>query len=141
MPRLRRRLSGRAALPASAIGYGLAAGLFTGTTVVPVAYLGAFAWGVSGAVFFAAAGTRIQQLAPVAVHGRIMGVISTLESAADTTALPLAGVVLAGAGVRAGAAVLAAVAVAAGGAGLVVSGGNRAPACRGTPGWRRRSRR
>jgi Na+/melibiose symporter-like transporter len=141
LPRLRGRLSGRAALPASAIGYGLAAGVFTGTTVVPVAYLSAFAWGVSGAVFFAVAGTRIQRLAPVAVHGRIMGVISTLESAADTTALPLAGVILAGAGVRAGAAVLAGVAVAAGAAGLVLSGGNQAPACRGTPGWRRRSRR
>jgi hypothetical protein len=141
LARLRGPLSGRAALPASAIGYGLAAGLFTGTTVVPVAYLGAFAWGVSGAVFFAVTATRIQRLAPVAVHGRVMGVISTLESAADTAALPLAGVILAGAGVRPGAAVLAGVAVAAGLAGLVLSGGNRARACPGTPGWRRRSRR
>ncbi len=52
LPRARGRLPGtgteRKALAAGAIGYGLAAALFTGTTWVPAAYLGAFAWGASG---------------------------------------------------------------------------------------------
>jgi predicted MFS family arabinose efflux permease len=108
-------------LSGSAIGYGLAACLFTGTTSVPAAYLGAFAWGVSGAVFFAVAVTALQQLAPVHVQGRIMGVTATIESAADTISLPLAGVISAIAGIRPGAAALAAVAIAAGSIGFVLT--------------------
>jgi hypothetical protein len=50
-----------------------------------------------------------------------MGVISMLESAAHTAALPLAGVVLAGAGIRPGAAVLAGAGVAAGGVALAAA--------------------
>jgi MFS family permease len=46
--------------------------------------------------------------------GRVMGVISTAESATETVSMPLAGAILAVAGIRPGALALAAVAVAAG---------------------------
>jgi MFS family permease len=118
LPRARRRWprtgAGAGALAAGAIGYGLAAALFTGTTWIPAAYLGAFAWGVSGTVFYTVATTALQQLAPADKLGRVMGVISTAESATETVGMPLAGVLIAVAGIRPGALALAAVAVVAG---------------------------
>jgi len=113
LPRLRDRLGGQA-LAASAVGYGLAACMFTGTVWVPVAYAGAAAWGIAGAVFGTVAVTSLQRLAPAGMHGRVMGVAATVQSAADTIGLPLAGAVVAVLGVRGGAVALAAVAVAAG---------------------------
>jgi MFS family permease len=118
LPRARHRLSGTGArtkaLAAGAIGYGLAAALFTGTTWIPAAYLGAFAWGASGTVFYTVAATTLQRLAPAGTLGRVAGVISTAESAAETASMPLAGVIVAVAGIRPGALALAAIAVAAG---------------------------
>jgi hypothetical protein len=101
-------------MPAAAAGYGLAAALFAGTTWVPAAYLGAVAWGVSGTVFYTVAVTALQRLAPADTLGRVMGMVSTTESATETASMPLAGVVLDTVGIRPGAAALAAVAVAAG---------------------------
>ena len=126
LPRLRDHLGGRA-LAASAVGYGLAACVFAGTTWVPVAYAGAFAWGIAGAVFGTLAVTTLQRLTPVRAHGRVMGVAATVQSAGDTIGLPLAGATLAALGVRAGAVALAAVAVAAG-ASVAVTPLPRAPA-------------
>lgn len=114
VPRFRDRLTGRSALAGSAVGYGLAAAVFIGTRSVPVAYLGAFTWGVSGAVFMALSVTTLQKLAPMHTHGRIMGVITTVESALSTIGLPVAGVTLAVLGIRPGALSLAAVAVTTG---------------------------
>jgi hypothetical protein len=91
----------------------LAAALFTGTPWVPVAYLGAFAWGAGGTVFYTVAATTLQRLAP-ATLGRAAGVISTAESAVETGSMPAAGALVAVAGLRPGALILAAVAVAAG---------------------------
>ncbi|HEX3488223.1 MAG TPA: MFS transporter [Streptosporangiaceae bacterium] len=116
--RFRARLAGPRLLAASAAGYGLAAALFTGTTLVPVAYAGAFAWGVTGALFGAVALTTLQRLAPAHAHGRVMGVSATLQSWVETVGLPLGGVALAGLGIRAGALALAAVAIAGGVIGL-----------------------
>ena len=114
LSRVRARLTGRTVLVASATGYGLAACLFAGTTSVPVAYAGAFLWGAAGSVFGAVSLTRLQQVAPVQAHGRVMSVTATLQSWVETLALPLGGVTLAAVGVRAGALVLAGVAVIAG---------------------------
>jgi MFS family permease len=118
LPRARRLLSGTGArtkaLAGGAIGYGLAAALFTGTSWIPAAYLGAFAWGASGTVFYTVASTTLQRLAPAGTLGRVAGVISTAESVAETASMPLAGVLVAVAGIRPGALALAAVAVAAG---------------------------
>jgi hypothetical protein len=83
-----------------------------------VAYAGAFLWGVAGSVFGAVSLTTLQQVAPVHAHGRVISVTATLQSWVETLALPLGGVTLATAGVRAGALVLAGVAVTAGLAGL-----------------------
>jgi predicted MFS family arabinose efflux permease len=120
LPRLRGRwpetAAGPKALAAGAIGYGLAAALFTGSTWVPVAYLAAFAWGASGAVFYAVAASTVQRLAPADVLGRTIGVISTAESAVETASMPLAGALVVIAGIRPGALAIAAVAVAAGAA-------------------------
>ncbi len=112
--RIGARLGGRKILSASAIGYGLAACMFMGTTSIPIAYAGAFTWGITGALFSAVALTTLQQLAPVQAHGRIMGVTGTIQSAADTIGQPLAGVTLAALGIRVGALGLAGVSVAAG---------------------------
>jgi MFS family permease len=118
--RVRARLARRPVLGASAIGYGLAACLFIGTTSVPVAYAGAFAWGAAGSVFGAVALTALQQAAPVHAHGRVMGVAATIQAWTETIGLPLGGVTLAALGVRPGAVALAGVAIAAGLAGLWV---------------------
>jgi hypothetical protein len=104
---------------AGAIAYGLAAALFTGTTCVPAAYIGAFAWGASGTMFYTAAATTLQRLAPAGTLGRVMGVGSTAESATETASMPLAGALMATAGIRLGALAIAAVAVAAGMACLI----------------------
>src|SRR5271170_6082668 len=68
--RIRARLTAGPILMASAIGYGLAAGLFTGTTWVPVAYAGAFAWGAAGSVFGAVGLTALQRAASGPAPGR-----------------------------------------------------------------------
>jgi MFS family permease len=120
LPVIRRRLpAARSAvrlLAAGAIGYGLAAALYTGTPWVLIAYLGAFTWGAGGTVFYAVAATSLQRLAPAGTLGRAAGVISMAESAAESGSMPVAGAVVAMAGLRPGAFVLAAVAVAAGAA-------------------------
>ena len=118
LPVIRRRLPvTRPALEvmaAGAISYGLTAALFTGTPWIPVAYIGAFAWGASGTVFYTVAATTLQRLAPAGTLGQVAGVISTAESTVENLSMPLAGVLLAATGIRAGALVLAAAAVAAG---------------------------
>jgi MFS family permease len=120
LPRVGRRLSGTGAttkaLAGGAIGYGLAAALFTGTTWIPAAYVGAFVWGASGMVFYTVAATALQRLAPAGTLGRVAGLISTAESATETASMPLAGVIVAIAGIRPGALVVAAVTIAAGAA-------------------------
>jgi MFS family permease len=118
LPRVGRRLTGTGAttkaLAGGAIGYGLAAALFTGTTWIPAAYFGAFAWGASGMAFYTVAATTLQRLAPAGTLGRVAGVITTAESASETASMPLAGAVVATAGIRLGALALAGVAVVAG---------------------------
>jgi MFS family permease len=124
LPVIRRRLEAtRSAvrlMAAGAISYGMAAALFTGTPWVPVAYLGAFAWGAGGTVFYTVAATALQRLAPAGTLGRVAGVISTAESGTETVSMPAAGALVAVAGLRPGALALAAVAVTAGAACLLV---------------------
>jgi MFS family permease len=120
LSRIGSRLAGSKTLMASAAGYGLAACLFTGTTWVPAAYTGAFLWGATGSVFGAVAVTRLQQIAPVHAHGRVMSISATLQSWTETAGLPLGGVTLAALGVRPGALALAGVALAAGLLGLAI---------------------
>jgi MFS family permease len=148
IPRFKARLTGRRVLGASGACYGLAAALFTGTTLVPVAYAGAFAWGVTGAVFGTVTLTTLQQAAPVEAHGRIMGVTTAVQSWVETIGLPLGGVTLAVLGIRAGALALAAVALLGG---LICMGiaathpaepaGNPAPGTEGARKSRRNSAR
>ena len=118
LPVIRRRLPAtRPALEvmaAGAISYGLTAALFTGTPWIPVAYIGAFAWGASGTVFYTVAATTLQRLAPAGTLGQVAGTISTAESTIENLSMPLAGVLLAATGIRAGTLILAAAAVAAG---------------------------
>jgi MFS family permease len=118
LPVIRRRLPAtRPALKVmagGAISYGLTAALFTGTPWVLAAYIGAFAWGASGTVFYTVATTTLQRRAPAGTLGQVAGVISTAESTIENLSMPLAGVLLAATGIRAGAPVLAAAAVVAG---------------------------
>jgi MFS family permease len=126
LPVVRRRVPGSRStarlLAAGAISCGLAAALLTGTPWVPVAYLGAFAWGVGGTVFYAAAATTLQRLAPAGALGRVAGVISTAESTTESISMPVAGALVAVAGLRPGALFLAAAAAAAGAACLLPGG-------------------
>lgn len=112
--RVRGRLAGPVMTSVTAVCYGLAACLFAGTTVVPVAYAGAFAWGVSGAVFGAVSLTTLQQAVPVTMHGRVMGLLAAVQSWVETAGLPLGAIALAVLGVRTGADALAGVAVVGG---------------------------
>ena len=112
--RIKAQLTGNTILSVSAICYGLAATMFIGTASVPVAYSGAFLWGISGALFGAVALTTLQQAAPVHAHGRVMSVIGTVDSWVETVGLPLGGVTLGLLGIRAGALALAGVAVVTG---------------------------
>ncbi len=118
LPVIRRRLPGTRSpmrlLTAGSASCGLAAALFTGTPWVPVAYLGAFIWGACGAVFYAVAATTLQRLAPAGKLGRVSGVISTAESTLESLSMPVAGALVAVAGLQPGALLLAAVAVGAG---------------------------
>src|SRR3984885_15696273 len=118
LPVIRRRVPGTRSpmwlLTAGAASCGLAAALFTGTSWVPVAYLGALSWGACGTVFYAVAATTLQRLAPAGKLGRVAGVISTAESTTESISMPVAGALVAVAGLRPGALLLAAVAVAAG---------------------------
>lgn len=130
LPVIRRRLPAvrpSRLLAAGAIGYGLTAAVFAGTPWVPVAYLGAFAWGAGGTVFYAVAATTLQRLAPAGILGRAAGVISTAESAAESASMPAAGALVTFAGLRPGVFALAAVAVAAGAACLLGSPGTFSP--------------
>jgi MFS family permease len=108
IPLVRRRM------PKTAISCGLAAALLTGTPWIPVAYLGALLWGVCGTVFYAAATTTLQRLAPPGRLGRVAGVISAAESTTESISMPIAGALVAVAGLQPSALILAAVAVAAG---------------------------
>ena len=63
-----------------------------------VAYIGAFAWGASGTVFYTVAATTLQRLAPAGTLGQVAGVISTAESTIENLSMPLAGVLLAATG-------------------------------------------
>ncbi len=127
IPRFKGRLTGSRVLGASGACYGLAACVFTGTTVVPVAYAGAFIWGVTGTVFGTVTLTTLQRAAPVRAHGRIMGVTTAINSWVETIGLPLGGVTLAGLGIRAGAVALAGVAIIAGLACLAIAVAHPAP--------------
>jgi MFS family permease len=120
LPAVRRRRPGSRLpariLAAGAISCGLAAALLTGTPWVLVAYFGALAWGACGTVFYAAATTSLQRLAPPAKLGRIAGVISAAESTTESISMPMAGALVAVAGLQPSALIVAAVAVAAGAA-------------------------
>jgi MFS family permease len=116
-------------MAAAGAGYAVAGALFTTTTIVPVAYLGAFLWGCVGATFYAFWATVIQRFSPPDATGRLFGVSGMLNSVADTVALPAAGLVVAQLGVRSGAALLAAVP-------LAVCLASLTPAAR----WRRHDR-
>jgi MFS family permease len=127
IPRLKDRLTGRRVLGVSGACYGLAACLFTATTFVPVAYVGAFIWGITGAVFGTVTITSLQQASPQRAHGRIMGVTTAIGAWVETLGLPLGGVTLAALGIRAGAVALAGVAILAGLTCLTIAAMNPAP--------------
>ncbi len=59
--------------------------------MVPVAYAGAFTWGVAGALFSAVVVTTLQRLTPAHVHGRVMGLSPTLQSWVETIGCRWAG--------------------------------------------------
>ena len=101
-------------LSLAVVAYGLAACLFVGTTWVPVAYLGAFLWGVSGMVLWVVKLTATQRLAAVEAHGRVLSLQGAAASIAEVVGLAAAGAVIAALGVQPGAFALAAVPIVVG---------------------------
>ena len=73
---------------------GVAAMSYVGTTWLPLALVGVFAWGACVAFFYAPAKTLLQRYGPVAAHGRILSINQTLEPVADLVFTPLAAVAL-----------------------------------------------
>ncbi|HEV2810097.1 MAG TPA: MFS transporter [Acidimicrobiales bacterium] len=76
------------------IASGLAAMLYVGTTWLPFAFVGVFAWGACVAFFYAPAKTLLQRYAPIAAHGRILSINQSLEPVANLMFTPLAAVAL-----------------------------------------------
>lgn len=73
---------------------GVAAMSYVGTTWLPFALVGVFAWGACVAFFYAPAKTLLQRYAPVAAHGRILSINQSLEPVADLMFTPLTAVAL-----------------------------------------------
>jgi predicted MFS family arabinose efflux permease len=111
------------ALAVSVLLSGFAAVIYVGTGSAAVAFVGVFLWGVDVAFFSAPSRTLLQRATPIAAHGRVMSLFTTVESWAGMLAIPLAGLIAEQIGVRGLALVAAGITTTAGVVGVL-----RAPA-------------
>jgi MFS family permease len=86
----------------------LAAPLYVGTTLLPVAFIGIAVWGASTGWLIAPRDTLLQRATPVEAHGRVLAIDSALRSWGHVVALPTAALLLSVFGVRVTAFVFAA---------------------------------
>lgn len=126
--RLGGRLPRAGAVGIAALAYGAAAALFVGTRWLPVAYAGAFLWGISGAVVGVASISVLQRLAPDYARGRVLALASGVWTFCETIGPLLAGGIVAGLAVQRGALLLAGISVAGGVLGVSAGVLRRAPA-------------
>jgi MFS family permease len=80
-----------------------AAPVYVGTHSIVAAFVGICVWGAATAWFIAPHRTLVQRATPMAAHGRVMALDSTLRSWAHVIALPTAALLLGAFGVRAAA--------------------------------------
>jgi predicted MFS family arabinose efflux permease len=74
--------------------------VYVGTTWVAVAFAGVATWGAATAWIVAPRDTLLQRATPVQMHGRVLAFDNALRSLAHVVALPLAALLVTGAGVR-----------------------------------------
>lgn len=89
-------LGDRAARPRwialATLASGAAAAAYVGTSSLPVAYAGVFAWGALTAFVLVPTKTLLQRSAPQAAHGRVLALYESLEPASSVMAVPVAAV-------------------------------------------------
>lgn len=112
--RLGDRVVGWPVVCAAAVGSGLAAAVYVGTSNEVVAFCGIFGWGVVTAFFIAPFRTLMQRATPVEMHGRVFALDGTLHNLGDLVSLPLVGLTAAAAGVQVAGASMAVVPVVGG---------------------------
>lgn len=120
LARIGDRAGSTGALATSVILSGLTAGLYIGTRIQAVAFVGVFLWGVDVAFFAAPSRTLLQRHSPTSAHGRVLSLNRTLHSVGDLVALPLAGLLAAPLGVQGVAFCVAGIALVGGIVGFVV---------------------
>ena len=120
LARIGDRAGSTGALATSVILSGLTVGLYIGTRIQAVAFVGVFLWGVDVAFFAAPSRTLLQRHSPTAAHGRVLALNRTLHSVGDLVALPLAGLLAAPLGVQGVAFCVAGIALVGGIVGFVV---------------------
>jgi len=120
LARIGDRAGSTGALATSVILSGLTAGLYIGTRIEAVAFVGVFLWGVDVAFFAAPSRTLLQRHSPTSAHGRVLSLNRTLHSLGDLVALPLAGLLAAPLGVQGVAFCVAGIALVGGIVGFVV---------------------
>ena len=96
----------------AALASGLAAVLYVGTAMLPVAIVGIAIWGAATAWFVPAHRTLVQRAAPVETHGRVFALDATLRNGAHVVAVSVTGLLASAAGVQAAAFAVAVVPVA-----------------------------
>jgi predicted MFS family arabinose efflux permease len=95
----------------AALASAAAAPVYVGTDSLAAAFAGIAVWGAATAWFIAPHRTLVQRATPMAAHGRVMALDSTLRSWGHVIALPSAALLLGAFGVRAAAFTFAAMPV------------------------------
>src|SRR4051812_42805970 len=112
--RLGERLVRWSVVCVAAVGSGVGAVLYVGTSTVAVAFVGLFLWGVVTAVLIAPMRTLMQRAAPVETHGRVFALDGMVHSSGDLISLPLVGLAAGIVGVQVAGVAMAAVPIAGG---------------------------
>ncbi len=99
LPRLGDRVVSVRMLAASALASGVAAALYVGTSVLAVAAIGVFLWGVITAFFMPPMQTLLQRAAPLDSHGRLMAAAGTVNGLANLVSIPVGGLLVGAVGV------------------------------------------
>jgi MFS family permease len=101
------RVASLRTLQVVALATAAAAPIYVGTSSVVIAFMGIAVWGAATAWLIAPRDTLLQRATPVAAHGRVLAIDSTLRSWAHVVSLPLAALLVTVSSVRTSALVFA----------------------------------
>ena len=99
---------------AAAVGSGVAAMLYVGTSTLVVAFVGLLVWGGVTGLLIAPMRTLMQRAAPVEAHGRVFAFDGMVHSLGDLVSLPLVGLAAGAVGVQFAGVVVGAIPIAGG---------------------------